>query len=48
MWRAYNAATEYLQHWGFRNDESMLLNNLDGAATEQKYEAYQLALTIAS
>lgn len=48
LWRAYNAATEYLQHWGFRNDESMLLNNLDGAATEQKFQAYQVALNMAA
>lgn len=48
LWRAYNASTEYLQHWGFRDNESMLVANLDGKATEHKDAAYQLALTIAS
>lgn len=48
LWRAYNAATEYLQHWGYRSDESMIIANLDGKATEHKDAAYTLALALAS
>ena len=48
VWRAFNAATEYLQYYGFRNDESMLLENLDGKAVQWKEAAFQLALEIAA
>ena len=48
LWRAFNAATEFTQHWGFRDDESMVLNNLGGKATALKDSAYQIALELAS
>jgi hypothetical protein len=48
VWYAFNAATEYLQHWGFRDDSSMLVANLDGSAAQMKAAAYKAALELAA
>lgn len=47
MWRAFNALTEYNQHYGFRTDEAMLLSNLDGSAANAKVDAYNFTLAMA-
>lgn len=48
VWFAFNAATEYLQHWGFRDEMSMLVSNLDGAASQMKAKAYEAALALSA
>ena len=48
MWRAFNALTEYNQHYGFRTDEAMLLSNLDGSAATAKVDAFNFTLAMAA
>lgn len=48
MWRAFNALTEYNQHYGFRTDEAMLLSNLDGSAANAKVDAFNFTLAMAA
>lgn len=48
VWFAFNAATEYLQHWGFQDEMTMLVSNLDGAASQMKAKAYEAALALSA
>jgi len=48
VWRAFNAATEYLQYHGYRNEETMLMQNLSGKAADWKDQAFRYALEIAA
>jgi len=47
-WGLLNTATEYLQHYGFRNDEQMHLQNINGSAVRMKDEAFRLAISMAA
>jgi len=47
-WSAFNALTEWNQHYGFRSDEAMILANIAGPALRQKTDAYQFALAQAA
>lgn len=46
-WALLNSATEYLQHYGFRSDSQMQLQNINGSAVRMKDEAFRLAVAMA-
>lgn len=48
LWAAFNALTEWNQHYGFRSDEAMQLGNLTGAALTGKTNAFEFALAQAA
>jgi hypothetical protein len=48
VWRAFNAATEYLQYHGYRNEETMLMQNLSGKAADWKDQAFKFAVELAA
>jgi hypothetical protein len=47
-WSAFNALTEWNQHYGFRTDEAMILANIAGPALRHKTDAFQFALAQAA